>query len=82
MSYGYMQKEVARLREDIEALVTRASQQDDADDAALRSCRKITFPNLRDCCTILGERSPCCAWEYLGALVRYRFPVGIDTRPF
>jgi transposase len=33
MSYGYMQKEVARLREDIEALVTRASQQDDAEDA-------------------------------------------------
>ena len=33
MSYGSMQKEVARLREDIEALVTRASQQDEADDA-------------------------------------------------
>ena len=32
------------------------------------SRRKITFPNLRDCCTILGERSPCFAWEYLGAL--------------
>src|SRR3954469_7652009 len=28
MSYGYMKKEVARLREDIEALVTRAYQQD------------------------------------------------------
>ena len=34
MSYGYMKKEVARLREDIEALVTRAYQQDEADEAA------------------------------------------------
>jgi transposase len=44
MSYGYMQKEVARLREDIEALVTRASQQDDADDAALGSRRGDELP--------------------------------------
>jgi hypothetical protein len=29
----------------------------------VRSCRKITFPNLRDCCTILGESSPCFAWN-------------------
>src|SRR5207244_11848968 len=28
MSYGYMKKEVERLREEIEALVTEASQQD------------------------------------------------------
>ena len=34
MSYGSMQKDVARLRDDIEALVTRAYQQDEADDAA------------------------------------------------
>ena len=37
MSYGYMQKEVERLREDIEALVTQASQQDAEDAAALGS---------------------------------------------
>jgi hypothetical protein len=48
----------------------------------LRSRRKITFPNLRYCCTILGERVPCFAWEYLGAVVRYRFHRGIETRPF
>src|SRR5262245_49651229 len=51
-------------------------------DHILRSRRKITFPNLRYCCTILGERVPCFAWEYLGAVVRYRFPMGIETRPF
>jgi hypothetical protein len=34
MSYGYMQKEVERIREDIEALVTHASQQDEAEEAA------------------------------------------------
>jgi transposase len=34
MSYGYRKKEVERLREDIEALVTQAYQQDEADDAA------------------------------------------------
>ena len=34
MSYGYMKKEVERLREAIEALVMQAYQQDDADDAA------------------------------------------------
>jgi hypothetical protein len=48
----------------------------------VRSRRKITFPNLRDGCTILDESSPCFAWEYLGALVRCRCPVGIDTRSF
>jgi len=53
-----------------------------AQGAMIRSRRKITFPNLRDCCTILDERSPCFAWEYLGALVRCRCPVGIDTRSF
>jgi transposase len=44
MSYGYMKKEVARLREDIEALMTRASQQDEADDAALGSRRGDELP--------------------------------------
>jgi transposase len=44
MSYGYMKKEVARLREDIEALVTRAYQQDEADDAVLGSRRGDELP--------------------------------------
>jgi hypothetical protein len=44
MSYGYMQKEVARLREDIEALVTQAYQQDAEDDAALGSRRGEELP--------------------------------------
>jgi len=44
MSYGYMKKEVERLREDIEALVTQAYQQDEADDAALGS-RRAAFTN-------------------------------------
>src|SRR2546425_3955035 len=35
MSYGYMKKEVERLREDIEALVTQAYQQGEAEEAAL-----------------------------------------------
>src|SRR4030095_2304492 len=39
MSYGYMKKEVERLREDIEALVTHAYQQDEADDSALARLR-------------------------------------------
>jgi transposase len=39
MSYGYRQKEVERVREDIEALVTQAYHQDTADDAALGSRR-------------------------------------------
>ena len=44
MSYGYMKKEVERLREDIEALVTRAYQQDEAEDAALGSRRGDELP--------------------------------------
>jgi transposase len=44
MSYGYMRKEANRLREDIEALVTQASQQDAADDAALGSRRGDELP--------------------------------------
>jgi len=44
MSYGYMQKEVERLREDIEALVTQAYQQDEAEDAALGSRRGDELP--------------------------------------
>jgi len=44
MSYGYMKQEVERLREDIEALVTQAFQQDEADDAALGSRRGDELP--------------------------------------
>ena len=44
MSYGYMKKDVERLREDIEALVTQAYQQDEADDAALGSRRGDALP--------------------------------------
>ena len=39
MSYGYMKKEVERIREDIEALVMHAYQQDEAEEAALGSRR-------------------------------------------
>jgi len=34
MSDGYRKKEVDRIREDIEALVTHAYQQDEAEEAA------------------------------------------------
>jgi hypothetical protein len=44
MSYGYMKKEVDRLREEIEALVTHAYQQDEADEAALGSRRGDELP--------------------------------------
>ncbi len=44
MSYGYMTKEVERLREEIEALVTQAFQQDEADAAALGSRRGDELP--------------------------------------
>jgi len=44
MSYGDMKKAVERLREDIEALVTQAHQQDEADDAALGSRRGDELP--------------------------------------
>jgi len=44
MSYGFMKKEVERLREAIEALVTQASQQDAEDDAALGSRRGDELP--------------------------------------
>jgi Transposase DDE domain len=44
MSYGYMKKEVERLREDMETLVTQAYQQDEADDAALGSRRGDELP--------------------------------------
>ena len=44
MSYGYMKKEVDRLREEIEALVTQAYQQDTQDDAALGSRRGDALP--------------------------------------
>src|SRR6266446_1198279 len=44
MSYGYMHKEVERLREEIEALVTAAYQQDEAEDAVLGSRRGDALP--------------------------------------
>jgi hypothetical protein len=44
MSYGYMKKEVERLREDIEALVTQAYQQDEAEEATLGSRRGDELP--------------------------------------
>jgi transposase len=44
MSSGYMKKEVARLREAIEALVTQAYQQDTEDDAALGRRRGDELP--------------------------------------
>jgi hypothetical protein len=44
MSYGSMTKEVERLREDIATLVTQASQQDEADEAALGSRRGDELP--------------------------------------
>jgi transposase len=44
MSYGYMQKAVERLREEIETLVTAAYQQDEAEDAALGSRRGDELP--------------------------------------
>ena len=44
MSYGYMQKEVERLREEIEALVTAAYQQDEAEEAVLGSRRGDELP--------------------------------------
>ena len=44
MSYGYMKQEVERLREAIEVLVTRAYQQDEAEEAALGSRRGDELP--------------------------------------
>ena len=43
-SYGYMKKAVERLREAIEALVTAAYQQEEAEDAALGSRRGDELP--------------------------------------
>ena len=44
MSYGYMKKDVERIREEIEALVTQAYHQEAADDAALGSQRGDELP--------------------------------------
>jgi hypothetical protein len=44
MSYGYMKKAVERLREDIEAVVTQAYQQDAVEDATLGSRRGDELP--------------------------------------
>jgi transposase len=44
MSYGDMTKEVERLREEIATLVTQASQQDEAEEAALGSRRGDELP--------------------------------------
>ena len=49
MSYGYMKKEVERLREEIEALVTQAYQQDTEDDAVLGSRRGDELPAELSC---------------------------------
>lgn len=45
MSYGYMKKEVVRLREEITELLRRAQQTDAAQDAALGSRRGDEFPD-------------------------------------
>src|SRR5262244_4613687 len=44
MSSGYMKQEVDRLREEIEALVTQAYWQDEAEEAALGSRRGAELP--------------------------------------
>lgn len=44
MSYGYMKKEVERLREEIETMVTQAVQQDETDEAVLGSRRGDELP--------------------------------------
>jgi transposase len=44
MSYGYMQQEGARLRAEIETLVTQASHQDEAEEAVLGSRRGDELP--------------------------------------
>jgi Transposase DDE domain len=44
MSYGSMKKEVERLREEIETLVTQAYQQDEAEEAVLGSRRGDEVP--------------------------------------
>src|SRR3954471_24980772 len=44
VSYGYMKKEVERIREEIEALATHAYQQDEAEEAALGSRRGDELP--------------------------------------
>jgi transposase len=49
MSYGSMRKEAARLREDSDALVTQAHQQDAEDDAALGSRRGDALPAALTC---------------------------------
>jgi transposase len=45
MSYGYMTKEVERLRAEIAALLQQAQEQDTADDAALGSRRGDELPD-------------------------------------
>ena len=44
MSYGYMQKEEARLKEEIQALLTQADQTDAAEDAVHGSRRGDELP--------------------------------------
>ena len=65
MSYGYMKKAVERVREDIEALVTQAHQQDESDDAALGSRRGDELPADWRAVGIVwrGSRRPCAAWR-------------------
>jgi hypothetical protein len=62
MSYGYMKKEVERLREDLEALVTQAHQQDEADEAALGADEATNCPPSWHAERIAWCRSrPLCA---------------------
>ena len=65
MSYGYMKKEVERVREDIEALVTQAHQQVESDDATMGSRRGDELPAelARREDRLARTRRPCAAWR-------------------
>jgi hypothetical protein len=49
MSFGYRQKEVNRLREEMETLVTQAVHSDKADDKPEASCRGNELPVEWEC---------------------------------
>ena len=65
MSYGYRKKEVERLREEIEALVTQAVQQDEADEAVLGSRRGDESPAEleRREKRLVAIEAGCSAWK-------------------
>jgi hypothetical protein len=51
----------------------------------VQKCKEPSQNNFSKSTLLLYDpwrESPCFAREYLGAVVRYRFPLGIDTRPF